>query len=205
MRGGVIFTFPSKRATSMPEFELRLIVFLICVGAFTVTASVSDIRARKIPNKLTLPMLIAGLVYRIAFFDPSGFGDGLLAFLIGFGTLFILWMVGGGGGGDVKLMGALSVWLGVRMTIYVLLGSTITVIVGTILVMGWSVLTRGIKRTKKQYMATGKDDGKSKREKQKKETVAQRQERRVMAYAVPVGIATWVVILAKLGEYPWLS
>jgi prepilin peptidase CpaA len=190
----------------MPEFDLRLIVFLLFVASFTIAAAVSDIRFRKIPNKMTVPMFLAGLVYRIAFFDPSGFGDGLLAFVIGFGGLFVLWMVGGGGGGDVKLMGALSVWLGFHMTLWVLAGSVLYVIAGTLGVMTWSVLTRGVKKTKKQYLATGKIDytKRKNREKTPTETASQKQDRRVMAFAVPAALATWTAVIINFARFPWL-
>ncbi len=107
--------------------------------------------------------------------------------------LFILWMIGGGGGGDVKLMGALSVWLGFQLTLRVLIVSTVVVMLSTIAVMLWSVLVMGPRKAKSKYLATGKDQPAGK--KQTGETVAQKQQRRIMAYAIPVAVATWSVIL----------
>ncbi len=185
----------------MPELDLRLITFLLFVGAFTIAAAVSDMRTRRIPNKMTVSMLAAGVLYRIAFFDPAGFGDGMLAFLLGFGTLFLLWMIGSGGGGDVKLMGSLSVWLGFQMTLWVLMGSVLVVIAGTGAIMGWSILSKGTRKTKKLYLGTGKNDGKKK---PKAETVEQKQGRRVMAFAGPVAIATWAAVILKFAAFPWL-
>lgn len=180
----------------MPEMTLELIVFLLAVGGFTLAASFTDLRYRRIPNKLTLPMFLAGLVFQIAFNGWSGDGtlagaglqSALLAFLVGFGTLFVLWMIGGGGGGDVKLMGALSVWLGFSLTLRVLIVSTLVVMVSTVAVMVWSVLILGPRRAKSKYLATGKDRPTA-------ETVDQKQQRRIMAYAIPVAVATWLVVL----------
>lgn len=184
----------------MPEMTLQLIVFLIAVGGFTLTAAISDTRFRRIPNKLTLPMFLLGLIFQVGFNGWSGDGSlagaglqsALLAFLVGFGTLFVLWMIGGGGGGDVKMMGALSVWLGFQLTIRVLAVSTLVVMFSTMGVIVWSVLVHGPRKAKRKYLATGKtEEG----EKPKAETIEQRQQRRIMAYAIPVAVATWSVLL----------
>jgi prepilin peptidase CpaA len=180
----------------MPELSLQLIVFLLAVGGFTLAAAYTDTRSRRIPNKLTLPMFVLGLVFQIGFNGWSGDGtlagaglqSALLAFLMGFGTLFLLWMIGGGGGGDVKLMGALSVWLGFSLTLRVLIISTVVVMVSTMTVMVWSVFIMGPRKAKAKYLATGND-------KPAVQTVAQKQQRRIMAYAIPVAVATWSVIL----------
>lgn len=179
---------------------LQLIVFLLAVGGFTLTAAISDMRFRRIPNKLTFPMFLLGLVYQIGFNGWSGDGSlsgaglqsALLAFLAGFGTLFVLWLVGGGGGGDVKMMGALSVWLGFRLTLQVLAVSTVVVLLSAMGAIVWSVLVHGPRKAKRKYLATGKtENGKQ----PQPETVAQRQQRRIMAYAIPVAVATWSVLL----------
>lgn len=180
------------------ELSARLIVFLVGVGVYTLAAAFTDLRSRRIPNQLTVSAFALGLVYQLVFNGLAGLGDAMLGFLIGFGLLFVLWMVGGGGGGDVKLMGGLSVWLGFRLTLYVLVASTLAVIFGTAGVLLWSVLTKGARKTKNDLLATGKDDGKSKKRKRKAETVAERQQRRVMAFAIPVAIATWFVVAWQL-------
>jgi prepilin peptidase CpaA len=176
-------------------------VLLVAVAAvFTAAAAVWDLRTRRIPNKLTLPVFFAGWIYQVLDRGWTGLGDAALGFLVGFGILFLLWIVGGGGGGDVKLMGALSVWLGFRLTVLVLVVSTFLVVVVTCGVVLWSVLTRGLKRSKGQYLATGKLTTKEIRAgaAHKSETVAQKQQRRVLPYAVPVALATWLVIAWKL-------
>lgn len=189
----------------MPEMSLQLIVYLACVGGFTASAAILDLRTKRIPNKLTLPLFGAGLLYQIVF---NGFGEGvghpglldaLAAFGAGFGLLWILWMIGGGGGGDVKLMGALSVWIGFKLTCLVLMLSTIFVIAGTIGVMAFSVLANGLFRTKEAYLATGHSPNGLP---PAAETAARRQSRRVMGYAPPVALATWLIVLWKLPKFP---
>jgi prepilin peptidase CpaA len=180
----------------MPELSLQQMVLFVSVGLFTLAAAFSDFRARKIPNRLTLPMFGVGWVYQLSFFGLSGLGDGALAFLLGFGMLFVLWMVGGGGGGDVKLMGALAVWLGFRMTLLVLVSSTLIVVVGTMLIILGSVLSQGVWRTKSRFVAESPAGNTP--NPQVGETIQGRQQRRIMAYAIPVAIATWAVMIWKL-------
>ena len=173
----------------MPEFSPSLVVFLSFVGAFTVMTAIRDMRTRRIPNYLTVPMFLAGLGYQAAFHGWAGLADAGLAFALGFGTLLALWLIGGGGGGDVKLMGALSVWLGFTMTLWVMIGSTLLVIIGTFGVIAWSVMNRGVDKTRGAYGVAGKS---------RTEAAQPRTQRRVMAYAVPVALATWAVVLWQL-------
>lgn len=192
----------------MLELNVQNILFLLCVGLFTAAAAVIDYRARRIPNSLTVPMFALGLVYHAALngwagpehagIAEAGLKSALLGFCIGFGPLFLLWTIGGGGGGDVKLMGALSVWLGFRMTLLVLIVSTLLVLTGTLAIMFWSMVSRGPYRTKRKFVATRAPSKRG--EKLAKETLESRQKRRIMAYAVPVALATWLIVLWKLPQ-----
>lgn len=178
----------STEITSMPELTIAQIVFLVAVLTFTVIAAISDVRTRKIPNKMTVPMCIAGLVYQLAFFQLNGLWAALAGFAAGFGIFFVLWMIGTAGGGDVKLMGALGPWMGGMLTLKVMFVSLIFVTVGTFGIVVWSVLSNGLRRTKTQYLKT----------KTSAETSGERQKRRVMAFAAPVALATWCVVAIQL-------
>lgn len=187
----------------MFELSLASTILVIAVAALTGVAAITDIRWRKIPNKLTLPMFALGWVYQGWFYGLNGLGNAALGFLVGFGVLFVLWMVGGGGGGDVKLMGALSVWLGYRMTLAVMVISTVFVICVTGGVLVWSLVTAGMGKSKTRFLATGKGYGaKQKDGKRSQETIAQKQQRRVMAYAIPVAVATWAVVIWNWEQLP---
>jgi len=176
----------------MPEW-LPSAVFIFGVLLLTGISAYTDTRARRIPNWLTISAFFAGLVYQAVFHQWPGLADAGRAFAIGFGTFFVLWIIGGGGGGDVKLMGALSVWLGFKLTLYAMVLSMVFVILGTGLIMAWAVMRHGVKRVKQQYLATGRTDAQGRAV--TTETIQQRRERRVMAFAVPVAIATWVIML----------
>jgi prepilin peptidase CpaA len=184
----------------MGDLSLQSVLLVSVVGVFTAAAAVLDYRHWRIPNWLTLPTFAIGWLYQAAFNGWPGLADAGWGFLCGFGVLFLLWMVGGGGGGDVKLMGALSVWLGYRLTLLVLIVSTVLVIVLTGAIVLWSVLTRGFRKTQSRYLATGRP--REGRTSATVETVSQRQQRRIMGYAVPVAVATWLVMLYSFPSLP---
>lgn len=172
-----------------------ILVLISAVSIFTAVAAFWDLRTKRIPNKLTLPMFAAGWVYQLIvslLYGWEHLGSAALGFLVGFGLLFVLWFVGGGGGGDVKLMGALSVWLGFQMTLAVLFVSTLIVLIATVAVVITNIVKYGLRRTKARYLATGKTPaGKPPRA----ETRDEKLGRRVMAYAGPVAVATWLVVI----------
>ncbi|MFN9717958.1 MAG: prepilin peptidase [Planctomycetota bacterium] len=172
----------------MAELTPSQIIFLIAVLIFTAVAAASDIRTRKIPNKMTVPMCFAGLLYQLIFFQWDGLWAALSGFGAGFGLFFLLWMVGSAGGGDVKLMGALGPWMGGQLMLKVMLVSLIFVAIGTFSIVVWSVLLKGLSRTKSQYLKNGSPV----------ETSDARQKRRVMAFAAPVALATWSVVAVQL-------
>ncbi len=178
----------------MPQLSLASWILVVVVGLFTAIAAIWDYRQHRIPNNLTLPVFFAGWVYQGIFHGWPGVGNAAGGFLVGFGVLFLLWIVGGGGGGDVKLMGALSVWLGYRLTLLVLISSTGTVILSTLVIIVWSVFSKGVRGMKTEYLANAKTaDGKP-----RSETADEKKRRRIMAFAIPVCVATWLVMAWKL-------
>ena len=178
----------------MFEWTLQHIVFILGVGLLTGIAAYTDTKMWKIPNKLTLPFFALGWVYQIAFWGLPGLQDGLSAFAVGFGTYLLLFMVAGGGGGDVKLVGALSVWLGLKLTVMMMAASTLFVIVDVAAITLYKVLRYGTRKWKHDYLATSKTDAKGKPI-AKPETHAERQKRRILPFAIPVAMATWSLML----------
>ena len=90
-----------------------------------ITASVAafwDLKTRKIPNWLTFPMAAMGLVISLLVF---GWKDVLYSpgqpsvsgWLVGMGVFLIPYLLGGMGGGDVKLMGAIGALKGINFVL----------------------------------------------------------------------------------------
>ena len=96
----------------------------VVIGA-SLAAAVVDLRMRKIPNHLTLPLAVAGLLFRSLSDGLAGAGDsfaGCAALLLPYFALFAL---KGSGAGDAKMMGAIGAWLGLWAGIIVLLAVAI--------------------------------------------------------------------------------
>ena len=170
----------------MPEW-LAYGVFVVGVLLLTGISVFTDTRSRRIPNWLTVSAFFAGLVYQGAFHQWPGLFDAGRAFGVGFGTFFVLWIIGGGGGGDVKLMGALSVWLGFKLTVYALVLSMVFVVVGTVVLMAWTAVRRKSRESRVESQ-----------ESETEQIPSSRQDRRLMAYALPLSLAVWMLMLLGL-------
>ena len=68
----------------------------------------------RIPNWLTYSGLIAALLVRTVLGGWANSWGGLAGMLLAGGIFFLLFLLGGMGGGDVKLMAAVGAWVGWR-------------------------------------------------------------------------------------------
>jgi prepilin peptidase CpaA len=93
-------------------------VIALAVG---VAACVTDLRSRRIPNVLTLGSALAAVAYGGVTAGLPGVLSACGGWLLGVACFFLPFALGGLGGGDVKLVGALGAWLGPAATIWVVL------------------------------------------------------------------------------------
>jgi prepilin peptidase CpaA len=84
----------------------------IVVMAAGVIASWIDLRSRRVPNLLTMPLACAGLLLAAVHASDVTVPDALLGGLVGLGVMLPLHILGGTGAGDVKLMAAFGTFLG---------------------------------------------------------------------------------------------
>src|SRR5438874_11550816 len=75
-------------------------------------AAVTDLRARRIPNWLTLTVVLSGLAQSLSSWALISPKQSLLGLVVGFGVTFLLYSVGGRGAGDVKLTAGIGAWMG---------------------------------------------------------------------------------------------
>lgn len=177
----------------MDVWNLSHGVFVVAVVVVTAIAMYTDLRWARIPNALTLPFFLLGWVYRLwASWDApaAGLWDALQGFALGFGTYFVLWIVAGSGGGDVKLMGGLSVWLGFRLTLWVIVISTVLVAIDLMFVSLYRIARFGVAGARSQDSRQKNADSDAGRKS------ASGDQRRRLRFAVPLALAVWLVLLA---------
>lgn len=100
------------------------------VSAILILAAWIDGRELKVPNWITFPMILSGLVYQTYVGGVEGFGAGILGMCVGLLTLLPLYAVGGMGAGDVKLMAGIGAWVGWEITFAAF---CVSVVVGAIM------------------------------------------------------------------------
>lgn len=156
------------------------------IVAFSLMAIIFDLRWRRIPNWLTVPALLLGLLFHGITAGGAGLVASLAGFATGFGLLFLMWLTGSGAGGDVKLMGALGAWMGAQLTIYALIGSAVFVAVGGSALLAFALVTHGPTRFRRRYVASAG------------ETSQAKARRGLMPFALPLTLATWAIVAWKV-------
>jgi prepilin peptidase CpaA len=90
-------------------------VVLIACMAFMAAGAYSDLRDRKITNRLNLVGMITGVSLQLTFNGPAGVVSALQGFAVGLLLLFVFFAAGMIGGGDVKFAAAIGTFLGWRL------------------------------------------------------------------------------------------
>lgn len=93
---------------------LKIILTFLIVGA----AAVYDYRTRRIPNYITLPALLIGLVLNTYQSGFKGLEESLLGLLLGGLLLLVPFVLGGMGAGDVKLLAVVGALNGSHFVIF---------------------------------------------------------------------------------------
>ena len=138
---------------------------------FTSTAALIDYFERRIPNWLTVSTAIAGISFYGLTAGVAGLMFSLVGLATGFGILLVLWLMGGGGGGDVKLMAAVGSLFGAKLTLYVFFLSAVIALLGLAAVTVMTVVRGGLTTLRKS-----------------------KASKRAIPYALPVAASVWLVM-----------
>jgi prepilin peptidase CpaA len=98
-----------------------------------------DLRYRKLPNALTVPLFLAGVGYWAWTAGFAGVGQSLLAAVVLMVPFVVLFVLAGGGAGDAKMMGAVGAWLGLQTGLAALVAVMIS---GIALGFAWAAAHR---------------------------------------------------------------
>jgi prepilin peptidase CpaA len=126
---------------------LLAIVLLIAIG--------TDLRSSRVPNWLTFPAMACGLVWHVWQSGIAGALFGLSGLAIGLGVFLMIYMSGGIGAGDVKLMAAVGAFVG---PFGALVCIWLTIVVGGVYALGaicyqWGLVAAGRKLMNAAYGA----------------------------------------------------
>jgi prepilin peptidase CpaA len=112
-------------------------------GAVALTAAVSDVRGRRIPNALTYPSMLAGLALQGGFFGWRGLVASLSGGLLFGGVFLVLYLIRTMGAGDVKLAAALGCIVGASASLPLMIA---TAIWGGVLAIAYMIVSGQVLR-----------------------------------------------------------
>ena len=103
-------------------------VFPVPIATILVAAliaGVTDVWKFKVYNLLTFPLMLSGLFYHVVHGGASALAGSFLGAMVAFGIMIVLYAMGGMGAGDVKFVTAIGAWLGLPLTLYVMMAGCI--------------------------------------------------------------------------------
>jgi len=109
-----------------------------------IVGSVFDVKSRRIPNFITGPAILIGLLLHLALGGWSQFFSALAAGLICALAFLVFYLAGGMGAGDVKLILAVGCIAGLSHIAYLLV---LTAISGGVMAVGLALLRGRLKQT----------------------------------------------------------
>ena len=110
---------------------MPLLIYVI-LTIFVVTCCVVDVRTRRIPNAISGPAVVAGVILNTMSYGLPGLGWSLAGVAVIVAILLAPFALGGLGGGDVKMMAAVGAFLGPRLALY---GLLVGMILGGVVMM----------------------------------------------------------------------
>lgn len=121
-----------KKGTTNMDWQQTLLVHwdITLVSAVLIFAAYIDGKQLKVPNWITFPMVLSGLLYHSVANGWTGGNASLMGIGCGLLCLLPLYSIGGMGAGDVKLMAGIGAWLGATTTWN---SFVVTIVVGAVM------------------------------------------------------------------------
>jgi prepilin peptidase CpaA len=130
--------------------SLLVTILVICL--------ITDLKERKIYNKIIFPGLIIALLLNFILGSWNGLLDSVEGLFIGLGILLIPYLMGGMGAGDVKLLALVGAFKG---TLFVLYTAIYMALLGGIIAIGILLFQKGVLQRLRSvlYFVVGKRYG----------------------------------------------
>lgn len=126
------------------DYSIISILTDIILVVLLILCSFEDARNKIIPNKYTIPALLAGLILMTLNNGVDGMKDSFFGFILGFLIFLIPFILGFMGAGDVKLVAAIGALKGLTFTAYSLLASGLA---GGIMVIIYAIYKKQLLKT----------------------------------------------------------
>ncbi len=119
------------------------VVIAVILGAVAI---VEDLRSRQIPNWIPVTALVAGLCWHVAAHGWKGAAESLLGALAGFLVFLVFYILGGMGGGDIKLMGGFGAVIGIQHVLAAAFAAALCGAVMALVVIGRRALVKAARK-----------------------------------------------------------
>jgi len=123
----------------MPENTALEVTALIVLALSALAAGWSDVRYRRISNRLCVATALAGFAYALTASGLAATGSHALHLLIALVAGMVLFRMGGIGGGDAKYYAAVAAWFALDKAVLLLLAVTMS---GLVLLIAWFTVRR---------------------------------------------------------------
>jgi prepilin peptidase CpaA len=163
--------------------------------AFIGACWLTDVRTRQIPNLLSASALVAGVLLNLTCFGRWGLLNSFAGALVAVVLLIGPFALGGIGGGDVKMMGAIGALLGPMLVLNAL---AVGLMLGGVVMM---IHLAGLGRLREKLMSTARMflGAWSKKSLVPLRLSDEDDAAITLPYSVPLGLGTVAVLLPRVG------
>ena len=185
--------------------EQTALAAFVVATVVAIVAAVIDLRRFRIPNALTFPLCLSGMLFHSLMGGVSGLQYSVGGIVIGIVALLLFYIMGVMGAGDVKLLAACGAWIGAANTVYVFCAAGIVTGIHSLAMLAWQRRLRDVPvifqvalmqmMTLGRHLAASESVG---------EVVQQVDRRRyVVPFGVMIAIGLLLVVVKEFGMQAW--
>ena len=158
------------------------------VTVVLIVAAVIDGFELKVPNWVTFPFILSGWAYSAYCCGWEGLGWSLAGTMVGLLLLTPLFLVGGMGAGDVKLLAGVGAWVWCGVTFHAF---CVTAVVGGVLALGMVLAHRSWQHHKAQFFVIIHEFMTVRNPEKLSEIAAERKSSmRLLPYGIPIALGS---------------